>query len=102
MSFTDKNVKENDIEQYAVRRMSKAGGLLVKMKFIARRGAPDRIALFLVQGKMIWIEFKKPGKKADKHQMREHDLLRKAGQRVEIIDSFLGVDMLIKEITGRM
>lgn len=102
MTFTSTNIKENEIEQYAVRRMKKIGGLLIKVKFISRRGAPDRLALFLNQGKLIWIEFKKPNKKPDKHQVREHKILRQAGQRVEVIDSFLGVDMLIKEITGRM
>jgi hypothetical protein len=100
MSHTSTNVKESEIEQYAVRRVKKSGGLLIKLRFIALTGAPDRIALF--KGCLIWIEFKKPGLKPKKHQLKIHNLLRWAGQRVEVIDSFLGVDMLIKEITGRM
>lgn len=104
MTFTSENIKESEIENYAVRRMKKIGGLLIKTKFMGRRGCPDRMALFLEQGKTVFIEFKKPGKKPKKktNQIRVHDILRQAGQRVEVIDSFLGVDMLIKEITGRM
>lgn len=100
MTFTSQNVKESEIEQYAVRRMKKSGGLLIKLRFIGLIGAPDRLALF--KDCIVWIEFKKPGLKPKKHQIRVHNLLRWAGQRVEVIDSFLKVDMLIKEITGRM
>lgn len=44
----------------------------------------------------IWIELKAPGKKAEAHQLREHERMRKMGQRVEVVDSFARVDEVLK------
>lgn len=49
-----------------------------------------------------WVELKAPGKKAtfpagarERAQHREHERLRRFGERVEVIDSFEEVDALI-------
>lgn len=94
--------RERDIEAYLVKRVKKLGGECRKVKWLDRRGAPDRV-LFLPSvmvlrdglDKCVWVELKAPGKKPEPHQLREHERMRKMGQRVEVIDSFEGVDQLL-------
>lgn len=90
--------RERDIEQYLVERVKALGGECRKIRWIGRHGAPDRLVMLPWSdtsrgyGDTIWIELKAPGEKAKPHQAREHDRMRKMGQRVEVIDSFEGVD----------
>lgn len=86
-------MRERDVEQYLVERTKVAGGECRKLKWIGRHGAPDR--LVMLNGKTIFIELKAPGEKAKPHQVREHERMRKMGQRVEIVDSFEGVDEVL-------
>ena len=41
------------------------------------------------------MELKATGKKAEPHQLREHERMRKMGQRVVVIDSMAGVEELL-------
>jgi hypothetical protein len=95
---------ERDIEAYLVRRVREHGGEVRKVQWVGRRGAPDRLVMLppgIVvypgpeYGHTIWVELKAPGVKAEAHQLREHERMRKMGQRVEVIDSIEGVDRLI-------
>lgn len=86
-------MRERDVEQYLVERTKAAGGECRKLKWIGRHGAPDR--LVMLNGKAIFIELKAPGEKAKPHQVREHERMRKMGQRVEVVDSFEGVDEVL-------
>ena len=43
----------------------------------------------------IWVELKAPGEKCRPHQIREHERMRRMGQRVEVVDSFEGVDEVL-------
>ena len=43
----------------------------------------------------IWVELKAPGQKPEPHQAREHERMRKMGQRVVVIDSIEGVEGLL-------
>lgn len=57
-----------------------------KLKWIGRRGAPDR--LFGKKGhKPRLVEFKRPGAKPSKQQLREHERLRNMGFEVYVIDN---------------
>lgn len=99
--------RESSIEAYLVRRVKALGGEVRKVSWIGRRGAPDRLVMlpvFVLRGgryahnrepQTIWIELKAPGKKPEPHQLREHERMRAMGQRVEVIDSFEGVDSLL-------
>lgn len=97
-------LRESDIEKYLVKRVKELGGECRKIQFIGRPGAPDRLVMLppprndmgLRSGpeKTIWIELKAPGKKAEPHQAREHERMRKMGQRVVVIDSYESVDAL--------
>lgn len=92
-------MRERDIEHYLVKRVKAMGGEVRKVKWIGRRGAPDRIVMRPLTSDRdyeptIWVELKAPGKKAEPYQLREHARMRRMGQRVEVIDSFEGVDRL--------
>jgi hypothetical protein len=113
-------IRESDIEAYLVKRVKAQKGEVRKVEWIGRRGAPDRIAMLperqyvptstlgamvaatyrpselAIPSRTIWIELKAPGKKAEPHQAREHERMRKMGQRVEVVDSFERVDEVLK------
>lgn len=86
-------MRERDIEQYLVTRVKAMGGEVRKVKWIDRRGAPDR--LVLLPNKRLWVELKAPGKKAEPHQVREHNRMRRLGELVEVVDSLAGVEELL-------
>lgn len=44
----------------------------------------------------IWVELKAPGEKAKPHQVREHERMRRMGQRVVVVDSIEGVEELLR------
>jgi streptogramin lyase len=76
-----------------VKRVIQIGGEVRKVRWIGRRGAPDR--LVMTPTLTVWVELKAPGKTPEPHQLREHDRMRRLGHRVEVIDSFDGVERLL-------
>lgn len=114
-------MRERDIEKYLVKRVKELGGEVRKVKWVGRDSAPDRVVmlpnqvasftnkkdptdrLILTTGRAtLWVELKAPGGKAtfpknahERKQHREHERMRRMGQRVEVIDSFEGVDELL-------
>ena len=85
--------------------MKALGGEVRKVQWIGRRGAPDRAVMlpYVDNGDcgmpfptLVWVELKAPGVKPDRHQLREHERMRKMGQRVEVIDSLEGVEELLR------
>lgn len=96
-------LRESDIEKYLVKQVKAAGGEVRKVQWIGRSGAPDRLVMLPAQyeradhrhAQTIWIELKAPGKKAEPHQAREHERMRKMGQRVEVVDSYERVDEVL-------
>ena len=83
---------ERDIEAYLVHRIADMGGETRKVGWIGRNGAPDR--LVMLPGVTIWVELKATGGKCKPHQLREHERMRRMGQRVEVVDSIEGVDQV--------
>lgn len=112
-------MREEKIEAYLVRRVKELGGEVRKVKWLGRKGAPDRLVLLPEARKTVahdgpkgrtyhdrvrpacavWVELKAPGKVPDPIQVREHERLRAYGQRVEVIDTLEGVDNFLKEMT---
>lgn len=98
-------MRESEIEKYLVNRVVQLGGEVRKVKWIGRRGAPDRLVMLPMretmdghmhrQARTIWVELKAPGEKPEPHQLREHERMRRMGQRVEVIDSIEGVEELL-------
>jgi len=83
-------MRERYIERYLVAQVKQCDGEVRKVKWIGRRGAPDRIVM--LPGRTVWVELKAPGEKCRPHQLREHERMRRMGQRVVVVDSFDGVD----------
>jgi hypothetical protein len=113
-------VHERDIERHLVKRVKALGGEVRKVQWVGRRGAPDRLVMLpersrgdmsdrplmaiavmvgsvpeLAEPETIWVELKATGVKPEAHQLREHDRMRKTGQRVVVIDSIEGVEALL-------
>lgn len=86
-------MREHDVEQYLVEQVKAKGGEVRKVKWIGRNGAPDRIVM--LTDRTVWVEIKAPGEKCRPHQIREHERMRRMGQRVEVVDSFEGVDEVL-------
>jgi hypothetical protein len=78
-------MSESAIERTVCNKAKLAGWLVRKCKWIGRNGAPDR--LFAKGGRMVWIEFKRAGKDAEAHQIREHKRMSKAGLEVHVCDN---------------
>lgn len=100
-------MRERDIEAYLVKCVKALGGECRKIQWIGRRGAPDRLVMLpavcsgvtrngMSRGPVsCWVELKAPGIKPEAHQLREHERMRKMGQRVVVIDSIEAVDELL-------
>lgn len=88
---------EREVEKYFVAQVKKAGGEQRKLRWIGRRGAPDR---FVGLNGVHLVELKRPGKDARQEQIREHNRLRKKGVKIWVIDTKEGVDSFLREITN--
>jgi hypothetical protein len=91
-------MRESTIENHLVTQVKALGGEVRKVKWIGRRGAPDRLVMF--PGCAMFVELKAPGEKAKPHQKREHERMRRMGQRVEVIDSIDGIEAVLSNIQG--
>ena len=95
--------RERDIERHLVQRVKELGGEVRKVKWIGRRGAPDRLVLmpqgvgtiFGAYACGVWVELKATGVEPEPHQLREHKRMRAMGQRVVVIDTLGLVDWLL-------
>lgn len=101
--------RERDIERYLVERVKALGGIVRKVRWMGRRGAPDRLVLLppreipYIAGvasaycyrEPIWVELKAPGEEPQPHQAREIERLRGYGLRVEVVDSRARVDEIL-------
>jgi hypothetical protein len=98
------DVSERDIERHLVKLVKELRGEVRKVRWIGRRGAPDRLVMLPHHAarfgrhssiKTFWVELKAPGVKPERHQLREHDRMRAMGQNVVVIDSIEGVEELL-------
>lgn len=86
---------ESYIENYLVKRVTEAHGLIYK--FVSGTiGVPDRIVVAF--GHTLFIECKAPGEKPRPSQCMVINDMRAAGADVRIFDSREQVDDLVKEI----
>ena len=95
-------MRERDIEKHLVKRVKELGGECRKAQWVGRRGAPDRLVMLSGRDRFgdsyncTWVELKSPGVKPETYQLREHERMRKMGQRVVVIDSIEGVEELFR------
>lgn len=101
-------MRESIIEKHLVKRAKEAGGEVRKLRWIGRRGAPDRVMMlpsavtksnyFLNHPEStVWVELKATKKKPEAHQLREHKRMRKVGQTVLVFDSIEAIDQWFDE-----
>lgn len=76
---------EQDIEKPAVKYAESRGWKVRKVRWLCRRGAPDRF--FVRRGRIIFIEFKAPDEPLDTHQQIEIAELRLEGIEVFVVDN---------------
>jgi hypothetical protein len=97
-------MKERDIEAYLVEQVKGLGGEVRKLKWVGRRGAPDRV-LMLPHGDLptIWVEVKNPesiktfpADARERAQAREHARMRAAKQVVAVVGTYDQVDRLLR------
>ena len=90
-------MREKVIEQKLVAEVKKAGGICPKWVAPGFDGVPDRIAMF-PGGKLAFVEVKAPGEKPRPLQRARHELLRKLGFRVYVLDEIEKIGGMIDEI----
>ena len=90
-------MREKVIEQKLVAEVKKAGGICPKWVAPGFDGVPDRIAMF-PGGKIAFVEMKAPGEKPRPLQRARHELLRKLGFRVYVLDEIEKIGGMIDEI----
>ena len=90
---------ESSVENPVVRYAEDKGVTSIKLKCPGARGKPDR--LFLGEGgKIVFIEFKRPGEKPSKLQRWWHRHLRSLGFDVRVADSKEEGKEIIDEVFG--
>ena len=93
-----KNQLESEVERYLREQVEKLGGKCIKFIPDFSRGFPDRIVI-LPHGMLVWVETKRPvGGHIDPAQNVQHVLLRRLGQRVDVVWTKEEVDNLLREL----
>lgn len=77
---------EKDVEQALVRRVKQLGGIADKFTSPGKRSVPDRLVT-LPDGRIVFVELKRPGQKPTAKQQKDHDQRRKLGCDVRVIDN---------------
>lgn len=88
---------EKYIEARLTEAVKKRGGIAPKLVSPGFAGMPDRLIL-LPDGRMAFAELKAPGKKPRPLQVARHELLRKLGYRVYVIDDTKQIGGVLDEI----
>ena len=90
-------MREKTVEQKHVSEVKKAGGICPKWVAPGFDGVPDRIAMF-PGGRIAFVEVKAPWEKPRPLQAARHELLRRLGFRVYILDEIEKIGGMIDEI----
>jgi len=88
---------ESKLEKYTAGQVGYYGGEFIKVRWVGRRGCPDRLLWLPWMDGPVWIEFKAPNGHLKLYQKREHRRLRKMGQAVFVWYNKPQVDTFIRE-----
>ena len=84
--FFEKPILEiDDIEQPAVAYAQRRGWIIEKVVSQSRKGWPDRTCIR--KGRVMFVEFKRPGGQLSAIQVKRIKELRAAGAEVHVIDN---------------
>ena len=90
-------MREKAIEQKLVRAVKKVGGIAVKFTSPGFDGMPDRLVILPISH-IAFVEVKAPGLKPRRLQLKRHELLRRLGFRVYVLDDEGQISKLIDEM----
>ena len=90
-------MRERDVERKLINVVKAAGGICPKWVAPGFAGIPDRIVL-MPGGKIAFVEVKAPGEKARPLQLSRHELLRRLGFKVFVLDNVEKIGGIIDEI----
>lgn len=92
---------ESAYEELACAKAEADGWLVRKLQWVGRRGGPDRF--FLKNGRIVLIEFKRPGKSVEEGsgQSREIQRLIDAGAEVHSVNTHIQALRLLGVKYGR-
>lgn len=79
-------MREKRIEQKLMMEVRRRGGMALKFVSPSYSGMPDRLVL-LPGGKTAFVEVKAPGKKPRPLQVKRHEMLRRLGFHVFVLDA---------------
>lgn len=88
---------EKDIEKKLREEVNKMQGIAYKFKSPGNSGVPDRLVL-LPNGRIYFVELKRPGKEPTKLQRMQISRIRALGFDVRVIDTMQKVEGFIHEI----
>ena len=92
-------MREKALEQKFLMKVKNVGGLALKFVSPGFAGVPDRLVL-MPDGKVGFVEVKSKGKKPRTLQAARHDLLRRLGFKVFVLDNENQIKNIIDEIRG--
>lgn len=92
-------MREKYIEQKLVKAAKNIGGIAPKLISPSFDGMPDRIVL-LPLGSIGFVEVKAPGQKPRPLQLARHELLRRLGFKVYVLDDERQIGGILDEIQG--
>lgn len=90
-------MREKTIEQHLVKAVKNIGGIAPKLISPGFDGMPDRLVL-LPGGKIGFVEVKAPGKEPRPLQTARHELLRRLGVKVYVLDSTEQIGGILDDI----
>lgn len=86
---------EKQVEEYFCREVKKHGGLALKLTSPGHAGVPDRVVLH--DGKILFVELKRPGGKLRPLQRYVFSRMRKFGAKVYVITCRAEVDAFVQQ-----
>lgn len=92
-------MREKALEQKFLMKVKGVGGLALKFVSPGFAGVPDRLVL-IPDGKAGFVEVKASGKKPRTLQAARHNLLRRLGFKVFVLDNENQIKNIIDEIRG--
>lgn len=92
--MTDDELLEREVERPAHEYAKSRGWLADKIMRTGRRGFPDHF--FARAGRIVLIEFKRPGEDATTQQKKRHRELREHGVEVHVVDNLDDAKRILK------
>lgn len=94
-------MREKNTEQKLVNAVKGMGGIAPKFVSPGYDGMPDRIVL-VPGGHMAFVEVKAPGEKPRALQLARHEMLRRLGFKVYVLDDEQQIGGILDEIKSEM